>query len=410
MISKYFPISKFTGVHKSYPYWFTGQNSAVLEYQETLNTLYQLTVSGSDNEKSAAAKLREVTTSSMADLVKYNYAPTSTESNKGADGKSLEAAANAAEVLYSPGDLAECKVKIVGDPAWIMQGSLFRVLDEEMLGGEALRTGFLPDGSIAFDNQDVLFEINWQRPEDYDLSTGLADPYSQTQKKYNNRTALQSRVYRCKKVLSEFRQGAFTQTLEGAMFYFPIPNKTNTANAAAANKDDARQGRGFNRADTGSSDAGGGQGSSQFAARDPRRLDIGDGGKAAILGAQNLAKQVPALSTSGVNPTSSIAQGVQQTLSPPKTLADPTLTQLTASPAYIAARRSGQTPDAALQAARTSFAATTGGSPVTSNGSAVATNAGTGPPVAGSNTRLTLEQIRQQSASRNSPPLIARET
>jgi hypothetical protein len=410
MISKYFPISKFTGVHKSYPYWFTGENSAVLEYQETLNTLYQLTVNGSNTEKNAAAKLREVTTSSMADLVKYNYAPTSTESNKGADGKSLEAAANAAEVLYSPGDLAECKVKIVGDPAWIMQGSLFRVLDEEMLGGEALRTGFLPDGSIAFDNQDVLFEINWQRPEDYDLSTGLADPYSQTQKKYNNRTALQSRVYRCKKVLSEFRQGAFTQTLEGAMFYFPIPNKTNTANAAAANNDDPRQGRGFNRADTGTSDAGGGQGSSQFAARDPRRLDIGDGGKAAILGAQNLAKQVPALSTSGVNPASSIAKGVQQTLSPPRTLADPTLTQLTASPAYIAARGSGQTPDAALQAARTSFAATTGGSPVTSNGLAVATNAGTSPPVAGSNTRLTLRQIEQQSASRNSPPLVNRET
>jgi hypothetical protein len=238
----------------------------------------------------------------MADIVRYNYAPTSTESNKGADGKSLEAAANAAEVLYSPGDLRECKIKIVGDPAWIMQGSTFRVLNDEMLGGQSLTTGFLPDGSIAFDNQDVLFEIAWQRPEDYDLDTGLADPYSQTQKKYNNRTALQSRVYLCKKVVSEFRHGAFTQTLEGALYLFPIPSKTNTANPAAANKkavnnsnprgtDDgsidraeaaklARQGRP-------SSDAGGGRGTSQFAATDPRRLDIGDGGRAAILGAQN---------------------------------------------------------------------------------------------------------------------------
>jgi hypothetical protein len=224
-------------VHKRYPYWFTGENIAVLDYQETLNAMYQLTVSGSDNEKSAAARTREAFTSSMADIVTYNYAPTSTESNKGADGKSLEAAANAAEVLYSPGDLRECKLKIVGDPAWIMQGSTFRVLSEEMLGGQSLTTGFLPDGSIAFDNQDVLFEIAWQRPEDYDLDTGLADPYSQTQKKYNNRTALQSRVYLCKKVVSEFRHGAFTQTLEGALYLFPIPSKTNTANPAAANKD-----------------------------------------------------------------------------------------------------------------------------------------------------------------------------
>jgi hypothetical protein len=320
VISKYFPVSKFSGVHKRYPYWFTGENIAVLDYQETLNAMYQLTVSGGDNEKSAAARTREAFTSSMADIVTYNYAPTSTESNKGADGKSLEAAANAAEVLYSPGDLRECKLKIVGDPAWIMQGSTFRVLSEEMLGGQSLTTGFLPDGSIAFDNQDVLFEIAWQRPEDYDLDTGLADPYSQTQKKYNNRTALQSRVYLCKKVVSEFRHGAFTQTLEGALYLFPIPSKTNTANPASANKkavnnsnprgtDDgsvdraeaaklARQGRP-------SSDAGGGRSTSQFAATDPRRLDIGDGGRAAILGAQNSsnnnARRTPVSNTNTTN-------------------------------------------------------------------------------------------------------------
>jgi hypothetical protein len=399
VISKYFPVSKFSGVHKRYPYWFTGENIAVLEYQETLNAMYNLTVSGGDNEKSAAARTREAFTSSMADIVRYNYAPTSTESNKGADGKSLEAAANAAEVLYSPGDLRECKIKIVGDPAWIMQGSTFRVLNDEMLGGTALTTGFLPDGSIAFDNQDVLFEIAWQRPEDYDLNTGLADPYSQTQKKYNNRTALQSRVYLCKKVISEFRHGAFTQTLEGALYLFPIPSKTNTANPAAANKDaDPRAAAALaSRA--------------QFAANDPRRLDIGDGGKAAILGAQNnSAKPVPATSTTGVNPSSSTARGVDQTLNPPKTLAEPTLTQLQSSPVYTAARRAGQTPEASLQAARNSFATTAGGSPVTSNGLAVATKAGNSPPTAGNNARLTPQQIEQQATSQRNPPLINRET
>jgi chemotaxis protein histidine kinase CheA len=307
VISKYFPVSKFTGVHKRYPYWFTGENTAVLEYQETLNAMYQLTVSGGENEKSAASKTREAYTSSMADIVTYNYAPTSTESNKGADGKSLEAAANAAEVLYSPGDLRECKIKIVGDPAWIMQGSTFRVLNEEMLGGQALTTGFLSDGSIAFDNQDVLFEIVWQRPEDYDLNTGLADPYSQTQKKYNNRTALQSRVYLCKKVVSDFRHGAFTQTLEGALYLFPVPSKTNTANPAAANNatskanpndtndgsaDRAEAAKLARQGQSGST-AGAGQGTKQFTDNDPRRLDIGDGGKAAILGAQSNAKSAP---------------------------------------------------------------------------------------------------------------------
>jgi hypothetical protein len=183
------------------------------------------------------------------------------------------------------------------------------------------------------------------------------------------------------------------------MFYFPIPNKTNTANPAAANKD----------ADPRAAAAAASR--AQFAATDPRRLDIGDGGKAAILGAQNnSAKPVPATSTTGVTPTSSTARGVDQTLNPPKTLADPTLTQLTSSQTYIAARRSGQTPEAALQAARNSFAATAGGSPVTSNGSAVATKTGTSPPTAGNNARLTPQQIEQQATSQRNPPLINRET
>lgn len=232
--SKYFPISKFTGVHKSYPYWFTGENTAVLEYQETLNALFQLTLSGSDKEASNASKAAAKQTASMENIITYNYAPRSTESSAGGDGKVNEIGANAAEVLYSPSDLKTVKLKIVGDPAWIMQGSNFRTVTDEMFGGEALKTGFMPDGSIAFDNQDVLFEINWQRPEDYNIGTGLADPYSETQKKYNNRTALQSRVYLCTKVLSEFKSGRFEQTLEGTLYNFTIPDKTNAANPAAA--------------------------------------------------------------------------------------------------------------------------------------------------------------------------------
>jgi len=100
--------------------------------------------------------------------------------------------------------------------------------------GKSYTSGFLPDGSVNFDASQVLFEIKWQRPEDYDLNTGLADPYSVTQKKYNNRLALQSRVYLCKKVISEFKQGRFEQTLEGAIYLFPKPDRTNTANPASA--------------------------------------------------------------------------------------------------------------------------------------------------------------------------------
>lgn len=230
--SKYFPISTFPGVHKSYPYWFTGQNTAVLDYQETFNALYALTVSGNDPKNRSNAQ-REAFTASMAEIVKFHYDPRSAESSQQADGKSNEIGANAAEILYSGTDLKEAKVKIIGDPSWIMQGSLFRDIMGSVMTGTSYTSGFLPDGSVNFDASQVLFEIKWQRPEDYDLATGLADPYSVTQKKYNNRLALQSRVYLCKKVVSEFRQGKFEQTLEGAIYLFPKPDRTNTANPAA---------------------------------------------------------------------------------------------------------------------------------------------------------------------------------
>jgi len=232
--SKYFPVSEFSGVHKSYPYWFTGQNTAVLDYSETLNALYHLTISGEVPGDSAAIRKRELVTSSLADIIKYVYAPRSGESSAGAQGKINELSANAAESLYSPSDLGKANVKIVGDPDWIQQGSIFRAADERSLGLEQYNTGFGPDGSISFDSQDILFEVVWKRPNDYNIFTGKADPYVRDAAKYNNYSAEQSRVFHCAKVISEFRQGRFEQTLEGVLYMFPKPDQTNTANPAAA--------------------------------------------------------------------------------------------------------------------------------------------------------------------------------
>jgi hypothetical protein len=399
--SKYFPTTQFPGLHKQYNYWFTGQNNSVLDYQAQFNSLYNVTVSGSTPEDSASQQIREKYTSSMRDIPKYVYAARSTESGAGGPGKSNEVGSNAAEYLYSPGDLHTAKLKIIGDPAWIQQGSLFRPITNETFTGNNATPGFLPDGTIDFDSSQVLFEIAWQRPEDYLLSTGLADPYSKTQAKYGERKPLQSNVYQATKVTSEFRQGKFEQTINGSLYFFPKPDGSNsvtgnaTSAAAATNLQPvrdpnisagvaARTGVNLN------STAGAGRGNGQL---------------------QLLAERARNATTSvtGAQPTSSLAQGVQQILNPPTSFPDPTLAQLQSSQAYITARRSGQTPDAALQMARTSFAATAGGSPVSSNGLAVATDFGSSPPAAGTNTRLTAQQIEQLSNSQRNPQKITRD-
>lgn len=398
--SRYFPVTQFPGLHKQYNYWFTGQNNAVLDYKAEFNSFYNVTVSGSTAEDSAAQQIRQTYTSSMRDIPRYVYSARSNESGAGGPGKSNEVSSNAAEYLYSPGDLHTAKVKIVGDPAWIQQGSLFKPITDQTFTGTSVVPGFDIDGTIDFDNSQVLFEIAWQRPEDYNLGTGLADPYAKTSAKYKERQPLQSNVYQATKITSEFRGGRFEQTINGSLYFFPKPDGTNAAvgNAQKATATTALQ-----------------------PARDPnvsvdvaRRTGV-NLNSAAGAGRGNGQLQLLAersrsvTSVTGTRPTSSLAQGVQQILNPPKTLANPTLTQLTSSQAYISALGSGQTPQASLQAARNSFAAASGGSPVSSNGLSVATNTGTSPPVAGTNARLTPQQIEQLTARQQSPQRVTRE-
>lgn len=230
--SKYFPIAKFNGLHKSYKYWFTGENSAVLDYQANFNSLYNMTISGTDVNGSPIDAIRQRYTSSMRDIPTYVYQARSSESNFGADGKGNETSANAAEYLYSPSDLATAKVRIVGDPGWIQQGSVAAGVNPKNFDYK----GFLPDGTINFDSQQVMFEIAWQRPEDYNINTGLADPYSGAYSGNENlaRQAIQSYVYQARRCVSEFRQGKFEQTIEGSLYNFPVPKQQNTATAQPA--------------------------------------------------------------------------------------------------------------------------------------------------------------------------------
>ena len=240
--SKYFPLTQFRGIHKSYPYWFTGQNTAVLDYTAVFNSLYNITVTGTEPKNNGAARQRELSTASMREIPFYTYAPSSTEDRQGEEGRALEAQANASEYLYSPGDQAEGKIRIIGDPAWIQQGSLAGGVNVK----EFSYSPFLPDGTINFDAQQVMFEVAWQRPNDYDLNTGLADPYAGGNTK--DRLPIQSNVYKANRVISEFRQGRFEQTIEGSLFMFPKPDGTNTVGKTAASNNSLSRGPATNGA------------------------------------------------------------------------------------------------------------------------------------------------------------------
>jgi len=224
--SKYFPTPKFTGVQKEYNYWFTGQNTSVLSYEENTNNLYYLTLSGVNFSNGGT------TIGDNGEQVKYNFNTRSVESSQGANGKTNEPVANAAEQLLNPGDFKDSTITIVGDPAWIQQGEAFVGTP---IGNSAYFSAFLSDGTINFDAGQVLYRISFNASTDYDLNTGLqtisglATGSTPLISQVGGPGAI-NRTFVAKECISLFSKGKFTQTLKGSL----LLNATTADNQAAA--------------------------------------------------------------------------------------------------------------------------------------------------------------------------------
>lgn len=216
--SKYFPVGQFRGVHKSYPYWFTGKNTAVIDYKENLNTSYTNLVSGTNPKDSKTEQLRRNLAMTQTEMIEYTYGPASGENRQGSAGRGNEESANLADSLYGSSELGEVHLRIIGDPAWIQQGSLTGAVTAQ----DWTINSFLPDGTINFDAEQVFFDVQWNRPQDYDINTGTAQP---NLKKY----PMLSRVYQATRVTNEFTGGKYETVVHGSIWKIPRPDGSNKA-------------------------------------------------------------------------------------------------------------------------------------------------------------------------------------
>ena len=229
--SDYFPQARFQGAHKKYNYWFTGENTQILKFEQDFNYLYYLTVNSEQPTTLTG------TTSDYREYLKKTFSPRSAQSSMGTEGPTNEASANAADYLYSPADQGRVKMEIVGDPAWIQQGELWGGI----AGAGQVFGPFLDDGTINYEGQEALFEIAFNQPVDYNLDTGVMDP---TTKNFNKTatsagSARQSYVYRATDVTSTFSQGRFTQELNGVLILFDLPKTGATAVLPVENESSA---------------------------------------------------------------------------------------------------------------------------------------------------------------------------
>lgn len=219
MVSEFFPEGNFRGLHKSYEYWFTGHNTQIINFEQTFNKLWIQTITNPDLNLTTAQSVNQ------REIWSRVSQASNQQTNQGAEGKTNEISASAADYLYSVGDQGNIRLRIVGDPAWLQQG--------EIINGANPRSftfnPFNSDGTINFDASQVCFDVNWNRPTDYNFNTGIMDVNAN---KYSSATksneAQENSTYRATVVKSSFYKGRFEQELEGILFLVPPPKSTTT--------------------------------------------------------------------------------------------------------------------------------------------------------------------------------------
>lgn len=195
-------LPTYPGPHKRYKYWYTGENSEILGYEQEYNLLYF----------QAADMAKEVKTTKESP---NNNAPIVSQPGQGADptqklSGALEIINNVRTFLYSPGDQIKARLKILGDPDYLMTstGGAISTITKERYG---------EDFSINPNSGQVFIEIDFKEGVDYNNDNGLLDINdSITFWDYpaSIKGKIQGMAYMVTQVTSTFNKGLFTQDLK----------------------------------------------------------------------------------------------------------------------------------------------------------------------------------------------------
>jgi len=219
----------YYGAHKRYEYWYTGKNSEIINYQQTLDfAFHNVTTQGYGVDSRAQGGSSDIPVTAG----QPQGQPTQGRINEAMEAQNMYMTS-----LFSPHDYGEAKLTILGDPDFLMQSSVTSI--------NSLYSQFYgPDGfTINPNGGQVFIEINFKEPLDYDNKSGLMNlndsiffyqyPAS-VQKDIDSRGGGIS--YMVKTVTSNFKNGLFTQDLSCSLNVFPDPVEEKASNQREAAK------------------------------------------------------------------------------------------------------------------------------------------------------------------------------
>lgn len=191
----------YYGPHKRYDYWFTGKNSEIIEYSQSLdNSYFNVAIEAVGDSASTGGS----TDIPLAAYKRQNVA------RQGRTGIGAEAANSYVNYLVDPGSYAQAKVSILGDPDFLVQDGISSInsLYNQFYGTDGFTIN--PNGG------QVFIEIDFKEAVDYNNNTGTLDINSSILFwKYPPSIAkkIKGVSYMVIEVISNFSKGKFTQDL-----------------------------------------------------------------------------------------------------------------------------------------------------------------------------------------------------
>jgi hypothetical protein len=212
--------SSYYGPHKVYNYWYTGKNSEILSYEQDYNLLYNIDAASSSD--AATKNLQSATVSQKSGI--------NIDSDNSKSGTN-DVVNSVKSFLYSPGDLLKFKLKILGDPDYLMPSV-------GLAGTNGLQKWYGDNFSINPNSGQVFIEIYFEQAEDYNNTSGLLVPNGDIQ--FMNyppelKGKVKGMVYMLTNVTSTFSKGKFEQSLSGIIPEFAKSGGTTTTPPVAPN-------------------------------------------------------------------------------------------------------------------------------------------------------------------------------
>jgi hypothetical protein len=199
----------YYGAVKRYEYWWTGQNSEIVKYEQTMNNTYFTVALSGDSASSAS-------TGGKANIPLV-FGKRQKADRLGKLDVGMEAQNSVVTDLYDPGAWADAKIEILGDPDWLA--------NPEYSSGDA-KSFYGNDGyTIQSNSGQIFIEIKFLEAVDYNNSTGVMNINDKLMLwDYPVKVAEQLNgaiSYQVKDIKHMFRGGKFTQEINMAINTFP---------------------------------------------------------------------------------------------------------------------------------------------------------------------------------------------